>query len=599
MILKYLLPVLFILSVFIQLQCSLPEVDDIVPPVVTIIYPYAGSVISGTTNFLVESTDDERVDKVWLYIDDQLVATQNGRTGNFSIDVLPFADDQQHMILAAAEDKSGNRGFSLQVLLTISDSPDLVPPSVSIVNPQTGQQVQDTVNVLASASDDRIINNVAFFVNGDSVFNDNVYPYSYRWVTTGLADSTSHSIIAKAFDQAGNWTISLPVSVTVFPRGDRTAPVLTLLYPAAGSVISGNVEVNVDASDNVGVTSMEFYVNGSLVDTDTTSASWGFTWNTTTLPAGIHSLYVKGYDAAGNVGVIPNTTFTISDNPDVTAPTLSLLNPAAGAQVSGTVNVVIDAIDDVGVTQVDFFIDGSLVSTDNSEPWEYSWNTASFSAGQHVLFAKGYDAAGNIGTLASTPVEVLDQSDLIPPTLTLLYPASGAFLSGNVTISIDATDNIGVTSVEFYIDGNLVSTDNSAPWEYNWNTAGYSPGTHVLFARGYDAAGNFGTIVNTNVQVVDPSDTTPPTLTLLYPFVGSTITGTVNVVVDATDNVGVDSVQFFVDGILTITDTNEPWGFPWNTAPYDSGSTHTLFMKGFDPSGNVGTAGPSNFIITN
>jgi Big-like domain-containing protein len=502
-ILRYFLSLLAFLIVVLQFQCSIPEIDDIDPPVVTIIYPYASSIISGTTNVLVESTDDDKVTKVWLYIDDQLIESQNGRTGNFQVDLSPYTDDQQHMILAAAEDKSGNRGFSAQVIVTISESPDLVLPTVSIINPLANQQVQDTVKVLASAHDDRIVQNVAFFVNGDSVYNDELYPYEYNWVTTNLADSTSHAIVAKAFDQSGNWAVSTPVSVTVFPRGDRTPPVLTLLYPAAGSVLSDTVDVNIDASDNIEVAYIEFYVNGELVDTDNNSP-WGFAWNTTTLPAGTHSLYVKGFDAAGNVGVIPNTTYTIADNPDVTAPTLTLLYPAAASQLSGNVNIVIDAIDDVGVTQV-----------------------------------------------------------------------------------------------EYFIDGNLVSTDNTAPWEYNWNTAGYSSGSHVLFAKGYDAAGNIGTITSTEVEVLDQLDTTPPTLTLLYPFAGSIITGTVNVAIDATDNVYVDSVQFFVDGILETTDFDEPWGFPWNTAPLDSGSTHTLYMKGFDPAGNVGTAGPSSFTITN
>jgi len=502
-ILRYLLPAIIIFLVLFQVQCTIPEVDDIDPPVVAIIYPYNGSILSGTTNVLVESTDDERVTKVWLYIDDQLIESQDGRTGNFQVDLSSYTNDQEHMILAAAEDKSGNRGFSVQVIVTISESPDVVPPTVSIVNPLANQQVQDTVKVLASADDDRLVRNVAFFVNGDSVYNDNIYPYEYDWVTTDLADSTSHAIFAKAFDQSGNWTVSTPVTVTVFPRGDRTPPELTLLYPAAGSVLSGVVDVNVDATDNTEVTAIEFYVNG-ILDTTDTNAPWGFSWDTSTLLVGTHSLYVKGFDAAGNVGTIPSTTFTIADNPDVTAPSLTLLYPAAASQLTGTVDIVIDAI-----------------------------------------------------------------------------------------------DNVGVTQVEFFIDGNLVATDNNAPWEYNWNTAGYSSGIHVIFAKGYDAAGNIGTLPSTDVEVLDQTDTTPPTVTLLYPYAGSTITGTVGVAVDATDNVMVDSVQFFVDGILETTDFNEPWGFSWNTAPFDSGSVHTLYMKGFDPSGNVGTAGPSNFTITN
>jgi len=397
-ILRYFLPEIIIFLVLFQVQCTIPEVEDIDPPVVGIIYPYAGSVISGTTNFLVESTDDDKVSKVWLYIDDELVATQNGRTAIFDIDVSPYADDQVHLVQAAAEDKSNNRGFSTQLLLTISDSPDLVPPTILIVNPQGGQQVQDTVKVLASADDDRLVRNVAFFVNGDSVFNDNTYPYEYDWVTTNLADSTSHSIFAKAFDQSGNWALSTPVTVTVFPRGDRIPPTLTLLYPAAGTVLSGTVDVNIDATDNIGVTSMEFYVNGILADTDN-NAPWGFSWDTSTLPVGTHSLYVKGFDAAGNVGAIPSTTYTIADNPDITPPTITLLYPAAGSTIAGTVNVVVDVIDDTSVDSVQFYVDGIINTTDIDEPWGFTWNTAPYDSGStHTLYVKGYDSAGNIGT---------------------------------------------------------------------------------------------------------------------------------------------------------------------------------------------------------
>ena len=98
MILRYFLPVIIIFLVLFQIQCTIPEVEDIDPPVVGIIYPYAGSVISGTTNFLIESTDDDKVSKVWLYIDDEMVASQNGRTATFTIDVSPYADDQIHLI---------------------------------------------------------------------------------------------------------------------------------------------------------------------------------------------------------------------------------------------------------------------------------------------------------------------------------------------------------------------------------------------------------------------------------------------------------------------------------------------------------------------
>ncbi len=306
---KYIVPVLFILVIILQLQCTLPEADDITPPGVAIIFPYNGSILSDSSKILVDATDDDEVSQVWIYFDDELKASRNGSSGTFEIDVSAYADDQTHMIQAGAKDKSGNRGFSTQILVTISDSPDIVSPTVSIINPQSGQQVQDTVTVLANADDDRIVKEVAFFVNGDSVYLDNLYPYKYDWTTTGLADSTSHTIVAKAFDQSGNWSYSNLVTVTVFPRGDRTPPTLTLLYPAVGTVLQGNINVVIDANDDTDVDSIQFYIDGVIDNTDT-SPTWEFLWNTTGLSSGLHTLYMKAYDPALNVGTLGPITFT-------------------------------------------------------------------------------------------------------------------------------------------------------------------------------------------------------------------------------------------------------------------------------------------------
>ncbi|MFC2087965.1 Ig-like domain-containing protein [Calditrichota bacterium] len=492
MLLKFIVPTILIILMMIQIQCTIPEPDDITPPVVAVIYPYTGSILSGNVDVLVESTDNEEVSKVWIYIDDVMVTAKGGRSATFNVDLSPYADDQTHMIQGAAEDKSGNRGYSAQILVTISDSPDIVPPTVTIVNPQGGQQVQDTVTVLAAADDDRIVREVAFFVNGDSVFSDNLYPYRYDWITTNLADSTSHSIVAKAFDGSGNWTLSAPVTVTVFPRGDRIAPTVVLLYPAAGSVLSGTVVVQVDAADNTAVTKIEFYVDGDSVATDTNSP-WGFSWNTSSLSIGSHTLYIKAYDAAGNVGTSGNLTFTIADNPDVTAPTVALLYPSVGSELNGLVNVAVDVYDDVGVTLMEFYVDGILINTDTNFPWGFTWNTTTLATGTHTLFIKAFDAAGNIGTTGNLTFTVAGNFDITPPTLTLLYPAVGTILQGNINVAVDVTDEVGVDSVQFYINGVWDNTDTNEPWGFLWNTTSLDSGLYTLYIKAYDPAGNVGT----------------------------------------------------------------------------------------------------------
>jgi hypothetical protein len=174
-------------------------------------------------------------------------------------------------------------------------------------------------------------------------------------------------------------------------------------------MISGTVDVTVDASDNVGVTNIEFFVDGG--DTavfSITSPPWIYPWDTTPwADDAVHTLYIKAYDAAGNIGTLGPLTFTINVNADIIPPTVLLLYPPASSSLSGTVNVAVDASDNVGVTRVEFYVDGGTNGNPNfsktSPPWIYAWNTAPWAnGGQHTLYIKAYDQAGN--TTAVGPV---------------------------------------------------------------------------------------------------------------------------------------------------------------------------------------------------
>ena len=91
---------------------------------------------------------------------------------------------------------------------------------------------------------------------------------------------------------------------------------------------------------------------------------------------------------------------------DTTAPSTSITAPANGATVSGTTSVTASATDNVGVTKVEFWLNGALASTDTTSPYEWSWNTATVSNGSHSVLSKAYDAANNVGTSSTVAVTV-------------------------------------------------------------------------------------------------------------------------------------------------------------------------------------------------
>jgi beta-lactamase superfamily II metal-dependent hydrolase len=91
--------------------------------------------------------------------------------------------------------------------------------------------------------------------------------------------------------------------------------------------------------------------------------------------------------------------------------------------------------------------------------------------------------------------------DTTPPTTSITAPLNGATVSGTTTVTASASDNVGVTKVEFYLDGALKSTDTTSPYSWSWDTTGTANGSHTLTSKAYDAALNVGTSAAVGVTV--------------------------------------------------------------------------------------------------
>ena len=195
---------------------------------------------------------------------------------------------------------------------------------------------------------------------------------------------------------------------------------------------------------------------------------------------------------------------------DTTAPTVSLTAPANGSTVSGSVGLAATAADNVGVSKVEFRADGVLVGTDTSAPYTGTWDASAASAGSHTIQARAYDAANN-ATNASVSVNIAavtpPPADTTAPTVSLTAPANGSTVSGSVGLAATASDNVGVSKVEFRADGVLVGTDTSAPYTGTWDASAASAGSHTIQARAYDAANN---ATNASVSVNIAAVTPPP-----------------------------------------------------------------------------------------
>ncbi|MCW2820161.1 MAG: cell surface protein [Marmoricola sp.] len=261
---------------------------------------------------------------------------------------------------------------------------------------------------------------------------------------------------------------------------DTVAPDVAVTAPANGSTVAvGDNVIRVDATDDTAVSSVEVFVDGTSVGTDT-AAPYALQWQAT---AGQHTIVAKATDGAGNTSSSTPVTVTAAA-PDTTAPTVKITSPADGAQVYGAFTVSADAADADRVASVTFKADGATIGTDTTAPYSADWSTKD--VGSHTLTATAVDPSGNTAT---DTVTVSVAADTTAPTAPTQLTASGVTTS-SATLSWQAsTDDRGdVAGYRVVQDGRVLPGTVTGT---STTVSGLTPATTYAFTvRAVDAAGN-------------------------------------------------------------------------------------------------------------
>lgn len=185
--------------------------------------------------------------------------------------------------------------------------------------------------------------------------------------------------------------------------------------------------------------------------------------------------------------------------PDTTPPIVTLLVPVNGSQMIGPRSFPFQAraTDDTGVARVDFLFDGDVVgrdSTGNGGLYDFTWQNPPLPAGLHHASARAFDAVGNSSDEVAA-ITISAAPDTTAPVVTLLEPVDGREMSGprSLPFQARATDDTGVSRVDFLFDGEVVGRDSSATgdiYDYTWQNQPISAGQHQAVARAHDAAGH-------------------------------------------------------------------------------------------------------------
>jgi hypothetical protein len=118
-----------------------------------------------------------------------------------------------------------------------------------------------------------------------------------------------------------------------------------------------------------------------------------------------------------------------------------------------------------------------------------------------------YTIVDGAGQTATGIVKVGVIPDIVNPSVNISAPAAGSTVSGNVTITAVAGDNVGVVRVQFQVDGVQVGNILSSPWSVSWDSRTVPDGDHTMSAIARDAAGNLGESPAVGFKVLNAAPT--------------------------------------------------------------------------------------------
>lgn len=306
---------------------------------------------------------------------------------------------------------------------------------------------------------------------------------------------------------------------TVVPA-DTTKPTVAFVKPTAAQTVHGTIQVEVNAADETQLQSVELEVDmGTKIGDTLTSAPFDFSVDTTTLTKGNHTFKAIAKDAAGNVNTAVVTVAVDNTTPpptDTVPPTVAFINPADGLKTKADFNMKVSASDNEGVIGVKFFLDGTMLgSEDMTAPFETTVSIAGLvDQSSHMLKAEARDAAGNKANVTASFIV-----DKTLPVVNITAPATGATVSAVVSVNITATDAQGIDTTFIKVDGVMKGVeDKTSPYSISLDTSTLTNGSHTLTAVARDLAGNEASKdIAINVSNSDPYSVPENELAASYP----------------------------------------------------------------------------------
>jgi len=384
------------------------------------------------------------------------------------------------------------------------------------------------------------------------------------------------------------------------PSPDTTPPVVSGVgagsVSASGATVSWTTDETSDSQVDYGLSSAygsSSALNATLVLSHSVTLS-GLAASTT------YHYLVKSRDAAGNLALSADFTFTTSAPPDTTPPVISGVTAGSittsGASVSWTTDEASDSQVDYGLTSTY----GSSTPLDSTLVVAHSVSLTGLTAGTTYHYhVKSRDAAGNLATSSDFMFTTVLPPDTTPPVISGV--TAGSVTVSGATVSW-TTDEASDTQVDYGLAstyGSSTALDSTLVLAHSASLTGLSAGTTYHYhVKSRDAAGNLATSTDFTFTTSAPPDTTPPVISGVAAGSVTMSGATVSWTTDEASDSDVDFGTTTAYGSSTPLDSSLVIAHGVALSGLFASTTYHYRVSSRDAAGNLATSGDFTFTTT-
>ncbi len=365
------------------------------------------------------SVDNYKVDHYDIYYSNQCTDTDSGRIGvvsgnitTFSDTAMPLNSNVRYQVSAVDASLSHNHSDGCGYINVFTDTQP--PSTITNLNIKSGSVYANSLVLQWTPSQDNAsVKETDIYRNNSKIAT--LPGNAYYFADDGLSPNSAYSYYVQFVDTTGNFSKSNTASITTSTdpanTKDQRAPDLTLVKPTqdpsgAAPLVKGSVAISAKATDNAGITQVTFDIDSVIKKTITTPSStstYNYSWDSSTVGDGTHTVNVRVSDAAGNQSA--SSTYVNVANQDKVAPSTPQNLSVQTGSIDGTLNLTWSPISsDSTMKGFEIYSASSnkLLATVNDP----TGSSTSFSGLQSITkygyYLKAIDSSGNVSSASTS-----------------------------------------------------------------------------------------------------------------------------------------------------------------------------------------------------